>query len=65
MSEGEKKEKRLLCSYQNGKWQEKKQTQKTIPIFFFLSEIGNFNIGGPVNQLIKKGLMNVCNINLL
>jgi hypothetical protein len=22
--------------------------------FFFFSEIGNFNIGGPVNQLIKK-----------
>jgi hypothetical protein len=31
---------------------EKKQFQ-----FFFLSEIRNFIIGGPVNQLIKKGLM--------
>jgi hypothetical protein len=31
----------------------KKKTKK-IPIFFFLFEIGNFNIGGPVNQLIKK-----------
>jgi hypothetical protein len=25
-----------------------------IPIYLFSSEIGNFNIGGPVNQLIKK-----------
>jgi hypothetical protein len=22
--------------------------------FYFFSEIGNFNVGGPVNQLIKK-----------
>jgi hypothetical protein len=28
--------------------------KKTNSNFFFLSEIGNFNIGGPVNQLIKK-----------
>jgi hypothetical protein len=33
-----------------------KKKPKKIPIFLFFSEIGNFNIGGPVNQLIKKGL---------
>jgi hypothetical protein len=30
--------------------------------FFFSSEIGNFNIGGPVNQLIKKGLKVTVNL---
>jgi hypothetical protein len=28
--------------------------KEAIPNFFFPSEIGNFNIGGHVNQLIKK-----------
>jgi hypothetical protein len=28
--------------------------KKQFPIFFFFSEIANFSIGGPVNQLIKK-----------
>jgi hypothetical protein len=28
--------------------------------FFVSSEIGNFNIGSPVNQLIKKGLICRC-----
>jgi hypothetical protein len=43
----------------------KRKEKKPIPIFFYLlksgistfffsSEIGNFNIGGPENQLIKK-----------
>jgi hypothetical protein len=37
-------------------WRRKKNPpKKPIPILFF-SEIGNFNIGGAVNQLIKKGL---------
>jgi hypothetical protein len=37
-----------------------KKTKKTIKKkqkqfqFYFFSEIGNFNVGGPVNQLIKK-----------
>jgi hypothetical protein len=33
---------------------EKKKFQFPIPNFLFSSEIGNFNIGGPINQLIKK-----------
>jgi hypothetical protein len=32
----------------------KKPKKEAIPIFLFFSEIGNFIIGGPVNQLIKN-----------
>jgi hypothetical protein len=35
---------------------EKKERKKENSNFFFFSEIGNFNIG-PVNKLIKKGLI--------
>jgi hypothetical protein len=35
------------------KKKEKEKEKKPIPILFF-SEIGNFNVGGPVNQLIQK-----------
>jgi hypothetical protein len=35
-------------------WQGKKRKKKFQFQFFSFAEIGNFNIGGPVNQLIKK-----------
>jgi hypothetical protein len=39
-----------------GKKTKLKKKQKKIKQFqfYFFSEIGNFNVGGPVNQLIKK-----------
>jgi hypothetical protein len=39
--------------------QDRREKKEAIPIFFFRSEIGNFNIGGPINQLIKKGLSGI------
>jgi hypothetical protein len=36
----------------------KKRKKRSQFQFYFFSEIGNFNVGGPVNQLIiKKGLI--------
>jgi hypothetical protein len=47
----------LLCTGLAGK---KRRKKIPIPIFFSSSEIGNFNIGSPVNQLIKKRRPNEC-----
>jgi hypothetical protein len=44
----------VSCTGLAGKKKERKKSQFK---FYFFSEIGNFNVGGPVNQLIiKKGL---------
>jgi hypothetical protein len=40
----------LSCTGSGGKKEKKKSNSN----YFFSSEIGNFNIGGPVNQLIIK-----------
>jgi hypothetical protein len=34
--------------------EKKEEEEKSQFQFYFFSEIGNFNVGGPVNQLIKK-----------
>jgi hypothetical protein len=43
----------LSCTGLAGNKNQKKE-KKANSNFFFFSEIGNFNVGGPVNQLIKK-----------
>jgi hypothetical protein len=47
----------------NKKKRKRRKEKKPIPNFIFLSEIGNFNVGGPVNQLIIKKrpyMWNIC-----
>jgi hypothetical protein len=46
----------LSCTGLEGKKKTIKKTKKKQFQFNFFSEIGNFNVAGPVNQLIKKDL---------
>jgi hypothetical protein len=47
-----------LAGNKNPKRKKNKKRKRSQFQFYFFSEIGNSNVGGPVNQLIKKNGLN-------